>query len=626
MYAIWSKEDYTPESKNKDAKTLSKCNIEKYIETGNIDELKDCYYLHYFFPNFKPQKINNPLDDDERCYLINNKRDEYYRYKYEPQKVIDHIRDYDIDESIKNEYIANIEEISDLEPKENCCNCITFILYSVYFQEDYNEFNKEDQTFEETDDFNPAEIVTVLSNMYTYLYSLSISIRNIDRNLPEFISRIYLDISVFKVLYETHNIIKKFKFNKNTIQEYYNKNIEIIELFFNTKSVEVYTVSCKSYFENIHSIRTLRSSVLIDPTVNIKIFREADGYVSNLDCINIRRFMNANTLMFLYHLDAENQYVNSSFEPIDKSKVFMEYDNLKILNSLKTDFKPTIINNQRYSPWLKYENDMNEYVISGYSPIIDLYAGLMGYSLQVKSNNYYSVFKLLIESGKLLRSPRGIQLFTKTIDERLLFRLFIKLISVNTIIDERNKKNIEINTPERLNKIFFLLHNFSYPKIPIKFEIKEMNKKEVLISEINRIIDDLELNSIIKKEYKNQIKKYYSYLFESIDEINIFYMKRIIILLDIIFQKDIINNNNEILDIQCVLYLYPADIAPKILAEFNCSHYLLNYRIIESQNIADFIYINQPFEPMTKEIQDIYQGGYYNKQQKYYNKLHYLKN
>jgi len=153
-----------------------------------------------------------------------------------------------------------------------------------------------------------------------------------------------------------------------------------------------------------------------------------------------------------------------------------------------------------------------------------------------------------------------------------------------------------------------------------------MKKKEVLISEINRIIDDLELNSIIKKEYKNQIKKYYSYLFESIDEINIFYMKRIIILLDIIFQKDIINNNNEILDIQCVLYLYPADIAPKILAEFNCSHYLLNYRIIESQNIADFIYINQPFEPMTKEIQDIYQGGYYNKQQKYYNKLHYLKN
>ena len=29
---------------------------------------------------------------------------------------------------------------------------------------------------------------------------------------------------------------------------------------------------------------------------------------------------------------------------------------------------------------------------------------------------------------------------------------------------------------------------------------------------------------------------------------------------------------------------------------------------------------------MTKEIQDIYQGGYYNKQQKYYNKLYYLKN
>jgi hypothetical protein len=624
MGAIVSKEEYTPESKNKDAKTLSKCNIEKYVESGNIDELNDCYYLHYFFPNFKPQKINNPLDDDERCYLINNKRDEYYRYKYEPQKVIDHIRDYDIDESIKNEYIANLEEISDLEPKENCCNCITFILYSVYFQEIYDEFNKENQTFEKTDEFELEEIVTVLSNMYTYLYSLSISIRNIDRNLPEFISRIYLDISVFKVLYETHNIIKKFKFNKNTIQEYYNKNIEIIELFFNTKSVEVYTVSCKSYSENIHSIRTLRSSVLIDPTVNIKIFREADGYVSNLDCINIRRFMNANTLMLLYHLEDYNLYVNTSFEPTKNSNLFMAYDNLKILNSLKTDFRPTTINNERYSNWLKNEYTRSEYVKSGYSPIIDLYAGLLGYSLQVKSKNFYSIIKPLYHY-----TPKSITLsknkFNVTIDERFLFRLFVKLISVNTLIDEIvDGPYIEIDTPERLNKIFFLLHNFSYPKKIIKFEIDEM-------TEINKIIDNLELNSIIKKEYKNQIKKYYSYLFESIGEINFLNdndktKRNIILFLDIIFQNEIIINNNEILDIQCFFYSYPPNIVPKILLNSYFSHYLLNYRIIESQNIADFIYINQPFEPMTKEIQDIYQGGYYNKQQKYYNKLHYLKN
>jgi hypothetical protein len=38
---------------------------------------------------------------------------------------------------------------------------------------------------------------------------------------------------------------------------------------------------------------------MIDPTVNLYVIREADGFVSNLDCHNIKVFANNNKLFYI---------------------------------------------------------------------------------------------------------------------------------------------------------------------------------------------------------------------------------------------------------------------------------------------------------------------------------------
>jgi hypothetical protein len=178
------REDYIPVSKKKTKSLLKKCNTEEFAKTGNIEELKDCYYI---FPDIKPQKIFCPLDTTKQsCYLINNKRIDYYIYKYEPSKIIDNINKFDIDEATKEEYISNITEIADLTPRDNCCNCISFTFYSSYYQSVFDAWNNRY-------DYSP-DIVRIIYTVYAYLLSIKISVKNITRCLPNFISRVYLDI------------------------------------------------------------------------------------------------------------------------------------------------------------------------------------------------------------------------------------------------------------------------------------------------------------------------------------------------------------------------------------------------------------------------------------------------
>ena len=46
-----------------------------------------------------------------------------------------------------------------------------------------------------------------------------------------------------------------------------------------------------------------RFLTLFDAKVNIKIIREADGFVSYLDCMNIKNFCLSNTILFIYKLN-----------------------------------------------------------------------------------------------------------------------------------------------------------------------------------------------------------------------------------------------------------------------------------------------------------------------------------
>jgi hypothetical protein len=603
-------DEYIPISQKENKNPLEKCNQDKFQETGNIDELKDCYYM---FPDINPIKIPNPLDptSEETCYLINNKKLDYYIHKYEPQKVIDNIRNFDISEQIKNNYLEKLSEIADLTPKDNCCNCISFVFYIIY---DNNVFeNWNNNKFDYT-------IIQYLQKIHNYLLSLHISVVNINKCLPDFISRIYLDISVLRVLFESKKIIDKYIFKNKRLENLFNKNIEIIEFFFTNRTTEIYTIISKN---PIHQTRSYRFLTMIEPDVNIKIFREADGYVTYMDCMNIQNFVNANTLMLVYNINTD----------VDN---FITLDSLDKIKEIKNDFKPIELYSKRYSEWLnKEEKWLNKFVYTNITGF-DLLAGLFSLSIQIKKEKYISISNILRED--LIRNDFPFITF----DERLLYRLFINIISIPKVFsDEFPQSHIFfIKTQEDLNMIEFFLHNFSYvnsaeyfeiPKILLRNpnDLSSFYKDETFYNKNSNIFNDillkLEDNIIENREVKQQIKNYYNHLDTYLELKNIKYdytgnndrqYTFFLILTDILFQNNIIKNDeNKILPI--IKLSVPHSEKP-----INTSSlHLLNSFMFDYEDLVNYVYIDRPLNIMSDKVLAMYRGGYYHKYLKYAKKL-----
>jgi hypothetical protein len=604
----------------KSTKILENCDQNKFLETGDLNELKDCYYL---FPDIKPEIINNPLNITEKCYRINSKKEEYYIYKYDPTNIINNIIDFKQDNFDKlTEYGNNLDEVADLTPKNNCCNCVTFTLYSTYDTNKIKELN--------------VEILNQLHKIYAYLYSLKISVTNIDNKLTEFISRIYIDISVFKFLFEVKKLNDKYTYKTDKFNNLLKTNIEIIEYLFTNKSTEIYTIVCNSYIGvGISKTRTLRLICMTEPDVNIKIFREADGYVTYLDCMNIKNFINANTLMLIYN-----------FRPSFKSPGnLISSNNLYYLKILKINFdeayrKSDKVNqniiNVRYSHWLKKEEpefqghtvkfwDESDYKIyndnfdnNKYEALFDLLSGLTGIAIQVKPE-YFNL--KLSEINDILTEKTYFSL-----DERLLYRLFIKLIGVKGIKHQlREPEKIILDKP-LLNNILFVLNNFSYPTeyLGIQTFYKYIEKRDdylysknivpstytdICIKNISNNISNI--NSLINKDYIDQLILYYRKIIDNNIIKDIIYDKDyrgyiekyaiasiLLILIDIIFQDNLFTNNKNIITIS--------------VGEYDSIN-MLNIFTYLYKSITNYVYIDRPFIPMSKEVLSLYRGGMYEK-------------
>jgi hypothetical protein len=58
-------------------------------------------------------------------------------HKYNPTKIIENVSNYKInehfiiDEKFRAEYLENMIKIIDMTPRDKCCNCISFTLYST---------------------------------------------------------------------------------------------------------------------------------------------------------------------------------------------------------------------------------------------------------------------------------------------------------------------------------------------------------------------------------------------------------------------------------------------------------------------------------------------------------------
>lgn len=422
--------------------------IDKFIK--NLDIKQDIVQLEEI------KIILNPLNAEEQCCLLNSKKKEFYRYEYNPRKFFDSMNDFykSHDKYVNKEfyisYIEKFNRIIDPTSKKNCCNCVSFTLYII--DETCKDFTCKD---------NQRKFFDVMDKLYGYLSSIVISVTNIENNLKNFISRIYLDFSVIEfVTMITEFRVESLSLNTKFFSHFKKKIIDAIRFLYNNQSVEIYTYVCDSYKTEIEKTRSLRILPLIDSEVNIKIIREADGIVSYLDCYNIEQFEKSNHIMMTYNiLDLPN------FLNLRTTKSIQEYLSDKTKKDIRVNLTP-------YSLWLRLycsgDHDVG---------IFDILAGDIGFSFQMNTKYYDLTFnEFKIKYDKLYaRSQYDVgekEVIKIGYDEMLLNEMFKSIISIN--ID-----NLEIKSFDEINvyDILLILNSVFYPKIHLEIDAYEILKK-----------------------------------------------------------------------------------------------------------------------------------------------------
>jgi hypothetical protein len=239
----------------------NKC-IAKYrafMKSQDIEDLQECKNL--FLKNILDNK--SKLDTDN-CLLLSVKRTDKYNKNYDPSNIIKNCRAiYDLHK------LRNIFDI--LRKDNNRCNAISVVLYII--------------------DNNVNKLIMYLLNIIT-------SANNISRIIPDWVFRIYLDVSVF----ETLHLIKSTH-GKN---EHYWIIFNSLNFIFHNPNCEIYINMCNSNIIpdpspfNMANYRLQRYHSFMDDDVNIAASREADGVISLSDCYNLHVLSNPENTAILY--------------------------------------------------------------------------------------------------------------------------------------------------------------------------------------------------------------------------------------------------------------------------------------------------------------------------------------
>lgn len=359
-------------------------NILKIFENPSIDILNVDYgFINTCKNIFNKEDQDNtisPIDLDDICFRLSTKKNKYYTYTYDRTDILNKINNYinnnedmilffekylyknNLDENFimpftdedKKKSLNDILSMFDFDIKNNTCNCISIVLYAL----DISYLKKV--------------IDTIILNIYL-----------VDKYLPEFVFRIYLDKSVFEIIYND------YQDNKN--DEFLIKIHKIIS----ADNVEIFIIFCNkliNYEISIERSRMLRFLPLLDNDINCVIFREADGVIPIVDCHNIRIFtFKLNYIMMIYAWAGSFRFEtllininNHDYNYNYKDKIFSEY---------YLDQKNDKLWNKHYpSFWLNYYNEYNK--LYNQFTIIDILAGLFG--LKVNFNKTYLLNKINI--------------------------------------------------------------------------------------------------------------------------------------------------------------------------------------------------------------------------------------
>lgn len=418
------------------------CDFNKLYE-GDFSQIKLCYN-DLKLPAIRVQNPLNRTDSQESCFLLSDKKVAYYNITYDPEQILKQIKEYNTDEKIKIEYLDKLQQIMITDPKLNCCNCVSFIYYAIDNDIDIDIDDEESKQYIETD------YIDVLKKIYGYMSSLRLSVINIKNKLLNFIARIYLDISLFKIIANAQI------YDTGLISEIITKIKDTITFLFTSDNVEIYTYLCKSYSNqrNITQLRCQRFLTLIDPEVACSIIREADGYITYLDCFNIQNFVDSKKIMFMYNILNVNNALNINLlNNLDETIKNFKGDNRQ---------KPSLYY-QPYSEWLQYYQKSDEYYKTHYT-LFDILAGTFGMNIQIKSDKFYEIFNLL--SKKMLNFDKEENEIKELADKH--YKLHGEIFDIKKKIKESTDKSSDTETNQELREKLI--------KLEIEFEpIKHIN-------------------------------------------------------------------------------------------------------------------------------------------------------
>ena len=368
-------------------------------------------------------------------------------------------------------------------------------------------------------------MIKIVSN----LNSINRTVKNVDKNLKDWLVRLYLDESVYKCIEANQTYLQTLDKSKSLSEseeieiEKKERCITFFNNIINSQNVEVYTFYCKdkpepeegNYPVSLEEMRTFRYLVLIDPEVNISAIREADGYINNLECHNLKMFEKSDKLFYIPPIGSIPNLVNKQ-----PQKVFHSYSNwlqlykniferdyfsthqniyelLAGLFTIKLKLDPAFYYEKiqgLYSEILTFETNPTE-IIDAYAPEDNSYPlPTMEIGIMVGS---------MIINGKTLRNALSkeqyiskiIELLKQGFDEILLLDIFKDIISFEFDLPTiENKWEITLNDTNNNNieniKSLFLSYD----------SITSYTFDSNPLTSLDNIIGDLKKNNIISRD------------------------------------------------------------------------------------------------------------------------------
>ena len=228
-----------------------------------IRELLECINCDTIDDNDKEEDIKTLFKEHDKlsCFLINKlvKKEKYYIYTYTYTPLLDET--------------YNLVEKTNFS---NCCNCISFILYSIKLS---------------------IKNINWLTGVFIVLY---LSLNNIERYLDNlFIARIYLDISIFR-----HIFIFYQKFHNNIKYQFHARLLlGLLLKIINHDVSEIYIYFCKDYNDiNDGRKRMYRFLPFLQSDTNVCISWDVDNLITHNICLYFKKFYEDKSTLFFMNL------------------------------------------------------------------------------------------------------------------------------------------------------------------------------------------------------------------------------------------------------------------------------------------------------------------------------------